>query len=254
MIIAIDIGNSSINIGFFDGTDLLIKKIDTKPLLSPSAYSDLLNRFIREKNIDKLPIGSIISSVVPSHTSTWEETLKGFTSVKPLIVSYRMKTGLRFNIPNPEKLGPDRIANAVAAHEFYKCPTASVDLGTAITISITGKEKDYIGGAIMPGIRLMNDSLARETSNLPESPLSPPESALGIDTTRCIQSGLFYGTAGAIENILNAIEKEVGFKLNVVVTGGYGSMIHNFLKRKHSLRPYLTLEGLNILYFRNTDA
>jgi len=254
MIIAIDIGNSSINIGFFDKSGLLVKSIHTEPLLSPSEYSELLDSYIREKNMDKLIVGSIISSVVPSHTSVWRETLKGFTSGEPLLASYKMKTGLRFIIPKPEQLGSDRIANAVAAYELYKCPVASVDCGTATTTSITDKEGNFIGGAIIPGIRLMNKSLAEETFNLSKVPLIPPESALGIDTTRCIQSGLFYGTAGAIEKILNAIEKEVGFKLKVVVTGGFGGIIHKFLKRKHSLRPYLTLEGLKILYVRNNNA
>lgn len=254
MFIAIDIGNSSINIGFFTKSDLFVQRIDTKPLMSPAEYSELLDRSLGEKNIDKSTSGSIISSVVPSYTSIWREALKGFTSVDPLVVSYKMKTGLTFIIPNPEQLGSDRIANAVAAHELYKCPVASVDFGTATTISITGKGGTYIGGAIMPGIQLMNDSLAQETATLPDVSLIPPESALGVDTTRCIQSGLFYGTAGAIEKILNETEKAVGLKLKVVVTGGYGEIVHKFLKRKHSLRPHLTLEGLKILYVRNTNA
>jgi len=254
MIVAIDIGNSSINIGFFDKLHLLVKRIDTNLPLSHSAYSEQLHRFMREKNIDKLPVGSIISSVVPGQTSIWKETIKGLTSVEPLIVNYKMKTGLRFDIPKPENLGSDRIANAVAAYKIYKCPVAAVDIGTATTISVTGNEGNFIGGAIIPGIQLMNESLARETSSLHEVPLNTPESALGIDTTRCIQAGLFYGTVGAIEKILNATEKAIGLKLKVVVTGGYGSIIHKFIKRKHSLRPYLTLEGLKILYVRNTDA
>jgi type III pantothenate kinase len=254
MIIAIDIGNSSINIGFFNNSDLFVKRFDTKQLMSPSEYSKLLDRFKREKNIDKLPAGSIISSVVPSHTGIWIEILKGFTSVEPLLVNYKMNTGLHFAIPDPGQLGADRIANAVAAYELYKCPVAAVDCGTVTTISITGKKKNYIGGAIIPGIRLMNESLARETATLTEIPLIPPESALGIDTRKCIQSGLFYGTAGAIEKILTATEKATGVKLKVVVTGGYGGIIYNFLKRKHALRPHLTLEGLKILYIKNTNA
>jgi len=254
MIIAVDIGNSSINIGFFDAHALFVKRIDTKQLMSPSEYIETLGKFKREINMDKLPAGSIISSVVPGYTSTWRETIKGFTGVEPLIVNYKMDTGLHFDIPEPEQLGPDRIANAVAAYELYKCPVAAVDCGTATTISITGRKKNYIGGAILPGIRLMNESLARETFALSEIPLVPPESALGIDTEKCIQSGLFYGTAGAIEKILNTIEKAIGYRLKIVITGGYGGIIHTFIRRKHSLRPYLTLEGLNILYIKNTNA
>ena len=253
MIIAIDIGNSSINIGFFYKSNLFVKRFDTKQLMSSSGYTELLEKVRREINIDKLPVGSIISSVVPSLTNTWRDTLKRFIAVEPLIVNYKMNTGLTFDIPDPEQLGSDRIANAVAACEIYKCPVAAVDFGTATTMSITGQKKNYIGGAIIPGIRLMNESLARETSTLTEIPLTPPGSALGTDTTKCIQSGLFYGTAGATEKILNEIEKSTGFKFKVVVTGGYGGIIHNFLKRAHVLNPHLTLEGLKILYRKNAN-
>jgi type III pantothenate kinase len=129
-----------------------------------------------------------------------------------------------------------------------------VDFGTATTISIVDRKAVYIGGAIMPGIRLMNESLARGTSKLSEVYVKPPISALGKNTVRCIQSGLFYGTAGAIERILGEIEKEAAIKLKVVITGGYGVLISKFLKRKHDFLPDLTLEGLRILYNRNSDA
>jgi type III pantothenate kinase len=254
MLIAIDIGNSSINIGFFTESGLLVQTIDTYPFMSTSGYSALLNGFKKEKNIDKTPEGIIISSVVPDHTGILREAIRGLASVEPLIVSCKIKTGLKFNILNPEELGSDRIANAVAAYELYKCPVASVDFGTATTISIVGKDADYIGGAIMPGIGLMNESLAKGTSKLSVVPLSSPGSALGTDTIRCIQSGLFYGSAGAVERILLEIEKEIDLKLKVVLTGGYGGIISKFLKRKHDLRPHLTLEGLKAIYMRNTNA
>lgn len=248
MLIAIDIGNSSINIGFFAESGLFVQRIDTWPLLSPSDYSTFLNGFKKEKNIDKKPEGVIISSVVPSHNAVLKESLREFISVEPVMVSYKIKTGLTFDIKNPEDLGSDRIANAVAAFESYKCPVAVVDFGTATTISVVGKDAHFIGGAIMPGMRLMNESLAKGASKLSEVPLIPPISALGTDTVQNIQSGLFYGTAGATERLLVEIEKEVGFALKVVLTGGYGSFISKFLGRKHDLIPYLTLDGLKIIY------
>jgi len=254
MLIAIDIGNSTINIGFFTKSGLLVKKTYTHPLLSPAKYSALVNRFIKENNVEKKPEGIIISSVVPGHTKVLWKALEGLTGKEPFIVSCKIRTGLTFKIPNPEKLGSDRIANAAAAYEFYKCPVAAVDFGTATTISIVDKKATYIGGTIMPGIRLMNESLAQGTSKLSEVHMKPPISALGKNTVRCIQSGLFYGTAGAIERILGEIEKEADIKLKVVITGGYGGLISKFLKRKHDFSPDLTLEGLRILYKRNLDA
>jgi len=254
MLITVDIGNSSINIGYFTESGLFVQKMTTFPLLSPSQYSILFARFMKEKNIDKRPEGSIISSVVSGHTMVLMKALKTLTSSKPLIVHWTLTTGLEFAVPHPEKVGSDRIANAVAAHETYKSPVAAVDFGTASTISVVGRDARYVGGSILPGVRLMNASLAKGTSLLREAPLIPPQSALGNDTAHCIQSGLFYGTAGAVERILREIEKENSFKLKVVVTGGFSQFMSGFLKRKHDVRPHLTLEGLRLLYMRNADA
>lgn len=253
-LIAVDIGNSSINIGYFTESELIVQKIETLPLRAHSEYCELIERFRGEKNIDKKTEGCIISSVVPGYTEVLRRALKELTSVEPLLVSCKMKTGLAFRIPKPDELGTDRIADAVAAYELYKGPVAVVDCGTATTISVVGKDADYIGGSIMPGIGLMNNSLAKGTAKLSKVMLSPPESALGIDTEGCIQSGIFFGTAGATERLLSEMEKETGFALKVVVSGGYGSMISRFLRRAHILKPHLTIEGLKIIYLRNRDA
>jgi type III pantothenate kinase len=253
MLIAIDIGNSSINIGFFTKTGLFVLKIATWPLKPPSEYSLILNRFIKEKNIYKKPKGVIISSVVPGHTEVLAEACKGLKPEDLLIMSPEIKTGLVYGIPKPEELGSDRIANAVAAYGLFKDSVAVVDFGTATTISIVGRGANYMGGAILPGVGLMNKSLAKGTSKLSEIFLSLPLSALGINTSGCIQSGIFYGSAGAIERLLQEIEKEVGFGLKIVVTGGYGGMISRFLQREHTVRPNLTLEGLKTIYMSNKD-
>lgn len=254
MLIAIDIGNSSVNIGFFAYGGLFVQKIDTYPLLSQREYLALVNRFIREKNIDKTPEGIIISSVVPGHTRVIRKAAEGLISRGAMVLSHKTNTGLTFNVRNPEKVGPDRIANAVAAYELYNCPVAVADFGTATTVSVVGKGAVFLGGAIMPGIGLMNKSLAQGASLLFQVPVRIPGSALGKDTTSNIQSGLFYGTAGGVENIIEKIEKESGFKLKVVVTGGYGALVSNLLKKRHKLKPYLTLEGLEIIYKRNVNA
>ena len=254
MIVAADIGNSSINIGYFTGSRLLVQNIRTWPLLSASAYLASMNSFISENNIEKIPEGIIISSVVPDHTDIFGEALSGMAGREPLLLDHTTETGLRLAIPRPEELGPDRIANSVAAYALYRCPVASVDCGTATTISVVGKDADYIGGAIMPGIRLMNESLAKSASQLSEVSMLPPDSALGKDTAKCIRSGILFGTAGAVERILDEIEHETGFLLRTTVTGGYGKYVSEFLKRKHAVMPHLTLEGLKIICLRNQNA
>ncbi|MGQ9569880.1 MAG: type III pantothenate kinase [Thermodesulfovibrionales bacterium] len=248
-----DIGNSSINIGFFTKKGLLVKKIQTHPLRSCRDYVLLLKDYLDEISIEKDTYEVIISSVVNTHTDTLIEACKALMPKSLLIVGTEINTGLVFDIPNPEGLGSDRIANSVASLELYKRPVAVVDFGTATTISIVGKGAHYIGGAILPGINLMNKSLARGTSRLTEVDLNPPNSALGLDTSGCIKSGLFYGTAGAVERLIEEIEKEIKLRLKVVVTGGFCYIISKFLKRRHELRPNLTLEGLRILYMRNRN-
>ncbi|MDQ7786990.1 MAG: type III pantothenate kinase [Thermodesulfovibrionales bacterium] len=253
MLIAIDIGNSSINIGFFTDSGLSVQRLDTLPLLTVAEYTSLFDTFLSENDVEKTSAGVILSSVVPGHTRVFRETLKQLIAADPLVVNCTIDTGLIFDIPEPEKLGSDRIANAVAAHELQSGPVVIADFGTATTISIMN-DSHFIGGAIIPGIRLMNESLARQTAQLPKVPLTPLRSALGTNTTHCIQSGLLFGTAGGVERIVSEIEQETGLPFRVIVTGGYGSLISSFLKKKHTLHPYLTLNGLKILYMRNTHA
>lgn len=251
MLIALDIGNSLINIGIFTDKGLFVRKIETYPLKPHERYTSFLRDFLAEISVEKNTHEVIISSVVTGHAEILSEACRGLMPEDLLIVGPEIKTGLVFDIPKPEELGSDRIANSVASYELYKGPVAAVDFGTATTISVVGKDAHYIGGAILPGVGLMNESLAKGTSKLSEVVLRPPKSALGKDTSGCIQSGLFYGTAGAVERLLEEIEKEAGFGLKVVVTGGFSYIISKFFNREHDLRPNLTLEGLKIIYMRN---
>ncbi|MFZ5908231.1 MAG: type III pantothenate kinase [Nitrospirota bacterium] len=254
MLIAIDIGNSSITIGFFTDLGLSVQRLDTLPLRSAREYAVLIDSFLSENDREKTFAGGIISSVVPGHTSVLRETLKQLIPAAPLIADHTLDTGISFDIPEPEGLGSDRIANAVAVHELYSGPVAVADFGTATAISIINGSH-FIGGAIIPGIRLMNESLALKTAQLPQATLlAPLRSALGTTTAHCIQSGLLFGTAGGVERIVSEIEQETGFSFRIIATGGYGSLVSPFLRREHALHPYLTLEGLRLLFTRNMHA
>jgi type III pantothenate kinase len=254
MLLALDIGNSLINIGFFIHEHLHVQALATYPLKTPEKYASILSEFFPEIFVERDALGVIISSVVGGHTGILADACKRFMPEDLIILTHQTVTGLVFDIPRPEELGTDRIANAVAAYEICKHPVAALDFGTATTISVVGKNANYLGGAIMPGVGLMNECLGRGTSKLPVVSLSPPESALGADTSECIQSGLFYGTAGAAERLLREMEKEIGFGLKVVVTGGYAGMVSRFLLREHILDKNLTLEGLKIIFIRNKSA
>jgi type III pantothenate kinase len=254
MLIALDIGNSFVKIGFFAGRTLFIREIATHPLLPSSRYMAFIRDFIKENNMDKTPEGIIISSVVQGHTEAFMKALERLFTVRPFMVDYAIKTGIRLDIPNPEGLGADRIANIVAAEALFKCPVAVVDFGTATTISVVGRASNYIGGAILPGLRLMNESLAQGTSRLSEVQIGAPGAALGTDTYSCIRSGLLFGTAGAVERIIGEIERETGLRLKIAITGGHSGLISKYVKRRHTVIPLLTLKGLKTIYTRNIDA
>jgi type III pantothenate kinase len=254
VIIAVDIGNSSINIGYFTDEGLLVQKNETHPPKSPGEYRRIVSNFLLRNHIEKKRFGVIISSVVSGFSAVFEETFRHLApkeEVKIITANHKMESGLILNVNNPEALGTDRIANAVAAFSCYGGPVAVVDFGTATTITVVDRQACLMGGAIMPGIGLMNEELEKGTSKLAKVDLEPPVSALGKDTSLSILAGLFYGTAGAVEKILSEVEREEGMQFSVVVTGGYGQMMAKFMGRRHEMNPSLTLEGLKILYEKN---
>ena len=253
MIIAVDIGNSSISIGYFSSQGLMVQKIPTHPLRSPFEYRKMMRDFVQENNIENGRVAGIISSVVSGHTEPLKEALEGIseTGREALVVVSHELAGIGYRIPHPEELGTDRIANAVAAFSLVRRPVIAVDFGTATTISVVDSEGNYRGGSILPGIGLMNEALGMKTSRLRKVDLAPPGKSLGSDTAGCILSGLFIGTAGAVERIISEIEGETGVSYDVVLTGGFSRMMDSFIRRPHTVSADLTLEGLKILYERN---
>ncbi len=257
MLITIDIGNSSINIGYFLEPGLLVQKITTHPLRSADEYSRLMLDFFKENHIEKTFFSCIISSVVTSHTTTLRDAVAKLSGNKDndiLVLSHQMDTGLNLKVKAPEELGTDRLAAGAGAYAIYREPVAVIDFGTATTITIVGKNADFIGGSIMPGIGLMNDVLDQRTSKLTKVLLEHPASALGADTAGCIRSGLLIGTAGAVERILDDIEKEAGYMFRVVITGGYAHLVDGLIRRPHDVNVFLTHEGLREIYGKNRTA
>lgn len=257
MLIAIDIGNSTINIGYFLDTGLLVQKTTTHPLRPADEYSRLMLDFLKQNLIEKTFFSCIISSVVTTHTTVLRDAVAKLSENKDnniLILSYQLDTGLNLKVKAPEELGTDRLADAAGAYSIYREPVAVIDFGTATTITVVGKNSDFIGGAIMPGIGLMNDVLDQRTSGLTKVPLEQPVTALGTDTAGCIRSGLLIGTAGAVERILDEIEKEAGYMFRVVITGGYAHLVDALIRRPHDVNDFLTLEGLREIYGKNRPA
>ncbi len=257
MLIVADIGNSTIKIGYFTDSGLIVQKLRTNMQAGASEYRKSMNAFMADNNIEKKDINGIISSVVDGLAARMGSALRGFSDDRDmavLTVNHRMNTGLHFRIAEPGQLGADRIANAVGAYEILNSPVAVLDFGTATTVTVVNQNAEYLGGSIMPGIGLMNEMLGQGTSKLEQVPLEPPQSALGKDTAACIRSGLFFGTAGAVERIIGEMEKENHCSFSIVITGGFSGAMDSFIVQSHVMRPHLTLEGLKILYEKNRYA
>jgi type III pantothenate kinase len=249
-LIAIDIGNSSINMGFFIEERLFVHRIDTHPLMSASGYTGVINSFIKENNSHMTFEGSIISSVVPDHTSAIGEACENLCGKNPLIVTSELMTGIDLQINDPERLGADRIAASTGACDLFGVPVAVIDFGTATTINFINRKREYIGGVIMPGIKLMKNALFNETAQLPDIEIAMPLSPLGKDTKGNILSGIIYGTIGGAERIISEVEQIEGENFKIVATGGNAQHVAPFFKRLDKIEPFLVLKGLKIIYDR----
>jgi len=252
-LLAIDIGNSTIGLGLYpdvaSGKALLVNRLTSDRTSSMRSMSKRIKEFVYGdgRSFPSADIGVVICSVVPTLTG------KVFTAVtdlckKPLIVDYRMIRELSFEVSQPELIGTDRLVNALAGFRFFGKPVAVIDFGTATTITVIAKHAIFLGGAIMPGIDIMRESLAARTAKLPKVSLSVPCSAIGRDTASAITSGIIHGTAGAVDNLVTSIEREAHNKLRVILTGGHAGLISPFLKREHVLLPHLVFEGMRYIF------
>jgi len=247
MLLLIDIGNTSTTIGFCsNGSIHVVLRLRTNTDgRGKEEYSYILNGIVLRHKIKK-PEGAVISSVVPEATLPIRNAVRKAFGVESLLVSYKLRTGLKFNIKKVENLGADRIADAVAAYRLYKGPLLVIDFGTATTFSYISANGHFMGGSIMPGILSSVDALVQNTARLPRVDLKGPDKALGRDTAESIISGIMFGHAGAVERIVKEIRKETGRDFKVIITGGYANLMAKYVKSNH-INPLLTLEGLRII-------
>ena len=197
--------------------------------------------------------GSIISSVVPPLTSVMKTALRTITGKKPLVVGPGLKTGLNIKLDNPASLGADRVADTVAAMHEYPLPLLVVDMGTATTMSVINEREEFVGGAIMPGLRLSLEALSSRASLLPHIDLIPPKNVIGRNTITNVQAGIVYGYVGQVDYIVRKMKAEIGGSehIRVIATGGLSRMIASETSTIDIIDGLLTLKGLRLLYERN---
>lgn len=254
MILAIDIGNTNIVIGCFQEKQVLFReRLTTKLDATDLEYAVNVKTALEMNGLKREEIaGAIISSVVPSVTTTVTRAVEKYCGGKPLVVGPGIKTGLSIRIDNPAQLGSDLVVAAVAGIKEYPCPMILIDMGTATTYSVIDENKNYLGGLITTGMAVSSDALISRTSQLPRISFDAPKKVIGTNTVDCIKSGILYSNAAAIDGIVDRIEKELGKECTVVATGGLSHLVASLCNRKLILDDDLLLKGLMYLYEKNT--
>lgn len=253
MILAIDVGNTNIVMGFIEGTQLVAEyRLSTNANETAEEYAIKLNSILEITGIDPSSLeGSVLATVVPPFTRIMSKAVKLVTGKPPIVVGPGVKTGLNIKTNNPAELGADMVVGAVAAIEKYPCPLILFDLGTATTASVIDKDGCFIGCAILCGVQTGLNALTSGTAQLPQIEIAAPAKAICTNTVDCMRSGTVFGTAAMIDGMVARFEKELGQKATVIVTGGLGASIARHCETETIVDRDLLIEGLRIVYEKN---
>ena len=253
MLICIDIGNTNITIGIYDGDELKVTaRLATDSRRTSDQYAIEIRDIIHIYEIERSEItDAAICSVVPTVGNAVERAVEKLFCIKPMVLGPGIRTGLNIKIDNPAQLGADLAAGAVGALAKYSMPCIIIDLGTASTISVLGKNGEFLGGAIAAGIKLTLEALTSKTAQLPMVSIEAPSHVIGSNTADCMKSGLVIGAASMIDGMITRIERELKETATVVATGGLAPEVVGFCDREILLDDALLLDGLKLIYQKN---
>ena len=253
MFLAIDIGNTNIVIGKYEGSKLVYSaRMVTDAHKSESEYAVSIKSILSlDKNNSDEISGAIISSVVPPLTKNIQNAIKTLYNVDALIVGPGIKTGINLQVDNPSQVGADLICACVGAYNKYPTPAIIIDMGTATKIMVVDEKGTFMGVSIAPGVEISLKALSGGTAQLPQISLDAPSRVIAKNTVECMKSGVVFGNASMLDGMIERIESEMGVATTHVATGGYASAIIPHCKNKITSDDNLVLDGLCIMYLKN---
>ena len=256
MLLAIDIGNTNVTLGIFEGASLRATwRISSDTGKMADEYASVVVGLLHLQSLAPADVHhAVMASVVPALTPVFEELCQRYFRVSPLRIGAGVKTGLRVLYDDPREVGADRIADAVAGLRLHPPPLIIIDCGTTTVLNAVSREGDYLGGAIAPGIGMAADALAERAAMLRRVDLQPPRKAIGTNTAAALQSGILLGYAGLIDSMVGRFKAEVGADAWVIGTGGWSTLMSQLATSFDHVEPNLTLNGLRLVYEMNEGS
>ena len=253
MLLAIDMGNTNIEFGLLDnGKTVFSERVKTDLEKTATEYAVLLHTILEIRGIDTSLIdGAIISSVVPPLTTPLKNAVKAAAGITPLIVGPGIKTGLKVKVGDPKEVGADLVVGSVAGMQIYGAPLIVIDMGTATTAVVVDKDNCFLGGAVIPGAVVSLNALSNSASKLPMIDIAAPKKVINGGTVEAMQSGLVYGQASLLDGMIRKMNREMGYEMKVVATGGLARLIVPYCESDIILDNDLMLKGLDIIYKMN---